>query len=202
MNIRKLYNPRTPSYTDFKKKVLGGQFKWEFQHDTLMFGKDEDVISTIECLTPEQKREKNWGGFPMYHHCILRRAEAPITAIQRPLFFPTVDNQELAMQASVMVSDILKANRIKLNMIFRMHLNAVSPLPEVKTGYPHTDHEYPHYNLLLYFTDAGGDTFRMERDFKYENYTPKEDDCIIFDGVHFHETPKEKRRVVFVCTYA
>ena len=101
-----------------------------------------------------------------------------------------------------MVSDILKANRIKLNMIFRMHLNAVSPQPEVKTGYPHTDHEYPHYNLLLYFTDAGGDTFRMERDYKYENYTPKEDDCIIFDGVHFHETPKEKRRVVFVCTYA
>ena len=79
--------------------------------------------TTIECLTPEQKREKNWGGFPMYHHCILRRAEAPIAAIEKPLYFPTVDNQELAMQASVMVSDILKANRIKLNMIFRMQNN-------------------------------------------------------------------------------
>ncbi len=209
MNIRKLYNPRTPSYTDFKKKVLAGNFKWEYLYDTLSFGKDEDVISTIECLTPEQKRERNWGGFPMYHHCILQRAEAPIGTTEKPctpykqIYFPTVTgSQQLALEASAMVSDILKANRIKLNMIFRMHLNAVSPQPEVKTGYPHTDHEYPHYNLLLYFTDAGGDTFRMERDYKYENYTPKEDDCIIFDGVHFHETPKEKRRVVFVCTYA
>ena len=42
----------------------------------------------------------------------------------------------------------------------------------------------------------------VERDYKYENYTPNEDDCVIFEGVHFHETPKEKRRVVFVCTYA
>ena len=206
MNIRKLYNPKTVNYSNFKKKVLGGQFRWEYLYDTLSFGKNEEVISNIKGLTPEQKREKNWGGFPMYHHCILRRAEAPIAAIDRPLYFPTLDptkfDQELAMEASMMVSDILKANRIKLNMIFRMHLNAVSPQPEVKTGYPHTDHEYPHYNLLLYFTDAGGDTFRMERDYKYENYTPNEDDCIIFDGVHFHETPKENRRVVFVCTYA
>ena len=57
MNIRKLYNPRTPSYNNFKKKVLGGQFRWEYLPDTLNFGKDEDVISTIECLTPEQKRD-------------------------------------------------------------------------------------------------------------------------------------------------
>lgn len=207
MNIRKLYNPRTPLYNNFKKKILGGEFKWEYLPDTLNFGKDEDVISTIECLTPEQKKERNWGGFPMYHRCLLRRAEAPIAAIDRPLYFPTTFSsskydQELAMEASMIVSDILKVNRIKLNMIFRMHLNAVSPQPEVKTGYPHTDHEYPHYNFLLYFTDAGGDTSRMERDYQYENYTPKEDDCIIFDGVHFHTTPKEKRRVVFVCTYA
>ena len=97
---------------------------------------------------------------------------------------------------------MLLNNTTKKNNKNDKNNNAVSPQPEVKTGYPHTDHEYPHYNLLLYFTDAGGDTFRMERDYKYENYTPKEDDCIIFDGVHFHETPKEKRRVVFVCTYA
>ena len=103
----------------------------------------------------------------------------------------------------MILQDILKANRIKLNMIFRMHLNAVDPQPDgVRTGWPHTDHEYPHYNLLLYLTDAGGDTFIMQDDYKYDNYTPNEDDCVIFEGVHFHETPKEKRRVVFVCTYA
>ena len=216
MYKRQLYNPRSPLYSNFKKKVLGGQFKWEYLPDTLGFGTDnpssKDCLKDVKCLTVEQKKEKNWGGFPMYHHCILQRAESPVGTAEKPcipykqIYFPTIppstESRQLALEASAMVSDILKANRIKLNMIFRMHLNAVSPQPEVKTGYPHTDHEYPHYNLLLYFTDAGGDTFRMERDYKYENYTPKEDDCIIFDGVHFHETPKEKRRVVFVCTYA
>ena len=207
MNIRKLHNPKTIKYNNFKKKVLAGNFKWEYLHDTLDFGKDEEVLSTIKCLTPEQKKEINWGGFPMYHHCLLQRAEAPIAAIGRPLYFPSLPEsnyaaQELALEASMIVSDILKANRIKLNMIFRMHLNAVSPQPEVRRGFPHTDHEYPHYNLLIYFTDAGGETFVQDGEYSFESHNPKEDDVIIFDGVHHHETPKEKRRIVFVVTYA
>ncbi len=206
--IIKLFNPRGVKYNNFKKKVLACNFKWEYLNDTLDFGEDEEVADTIQCLTPEQKKEKNWGKFPMYNNCILQRAEAPIAAIGTPLYFPTLPeanyaSQQLAMEASMIVQDILKANRIKLNMIFRMHLNAVDPQPDgVRTGWPHTDHEYPHYNLLLYLTDAGGDTFIMQDDYKYDNYTPNEDDCVIFEGVHFHETPKEKRRVVFVCTYA
>ena len=208
MNIKKLFNPKGVKYYNFKKKVLAGNFKWEYLNDTLDFGEDEEVSSTIQCLTPEQKKEKDWGKFPMYNHCILQRAEAPIAAIGTPLYFPSLPEsnyaaQQLAMEASMIVQDILRANRIKLNMIFRMNLNAVDPQPGgVKTGWPHTDHPYPHYNLLLYLTDAGGDTYFMEDDYKYENRTPQEDDCVIFDGIHFHETPKEKRRVVFVCTYA
>ena len=216
MNIRKLYNPRTPSYTDFKKKVLGGQFKWEYLPDTLGFGTDnpssKDCLKDVKCLTAEQKKEKNWGGFPMYHHCILQRAESPVGTAEKPcipykqIYFPTIppstESQQLALEASAMVCDILKANRIKLNMIFRMHLNAVSAQPKIITGLPHTDHEYPHYNFLMYFTDAGGETFVQNGQYSFDSYDPNEDDCIIFDGIHFHETPKEKRRVVFVCTYA
>jgi len=211
MNIRKLYNPKTINYSNFKKKVLAGNFKWEYLHDTLGFGKDnatgEDALSNIKCLTPEQKKEKNWGGFPMYHHCILQRAEASIAAIGRPLYFPALPEpdyptQELAIEASMLVTDIFKANRIKLNMIFRMHLNAVNPQSKILTGLPHTDHDYPHYNLLMYFTDAGGETFVQDGQYSFESYDPQEDDCVIFDGVHYHETPKEKRRVVLVVTYA
>ena len=213
MNIRKLYNPKTINYNNFKKKVLAGNFKWEYLDDTLGFGMDnpssEDCLKNVKCLTPEQKKEKNWGGFPMYHHCILQRAEAPVATAEKPcipykqIYFPTITgSQQLALEASAMVCDILEANRIRLNMIFRMHLNAVSPQSKILTGLPHTDHEYPHYNLLMYFTDAGGETFVQDGQYSFESYDPQEDDCVIFDGTHYHETPKEKRRVVLVVTYA
>ena len=183
MNIRKLYNPKTINYNNFKKKVLAGNFKWEYLDDTLGFGTDnpssEDCLKNVKCLTPEQKKEKNWGGFPMYHHCILQRAEAPVATAEKPcipykqIYFPTITgSQQLALEASAMVCDILEANRIRL------------------------------YNFLMYFTDAGGETFVQDGQYSFESYDPQEDDCVIFDGTHYHETPKEKRRVVLVVTYA
>ena len=34
-----------------------------------------------------------------------------------------------------------------------------------------------------------------------EEFAPEEDDVIIFQGEHWHELPKQKRRVVLVMTY-
>ena len=83
-------------------------------------------------------------------------------------------------------------------MMVRCSLNATHPHPEqtsLKTSL-HNDHNFPHKNMLVYLTDAGGSTF-----VEGEEFAPEEDDVIIFQGEHWHELPKQKRRVVLVMTY-
>ena len=76
-------------------------------------------------------------------------------------------------------------------------MNAVAPSDKRNIiSVPHEDHEYPHKNMLIYLTDAGGSTF-----VEGEEFAPEEDDVIIFEGIHWHELPKQKRRVVLVMTY-
>jgi hypothetical protein len=52
--------------------------------------------------------------------------------------------------------------------------------------------------MLVYFTDAGGETF-----VGVESHSPKEDDIIVFDSskLHYMRAPKSKRRVIMVLTY-
>ena len=61
---------------------------------------------------------------------------------------------------------------------------------------PHVAHTFPHKNLIVYLNDAGGKTFVGD-----EVHDPKEDDVVIFSGIHNNERPKNTRRVVLVATY-
>ncbi len=72
----------------------------------------------------------------------------------------------------------------------------VYPDPDVDTTFIHVDHHCPHKNMLVYLTDAGGETI-MENDF----HDPEEDDAIIFEGYHTHNVPKTKARIVLVATF-
>ena len=61
----------------------------------------------------------------------------------------------------------------------------------------HVDHDFPHKNLLIYLTDAGGKTIVGN-----ESHDPKEDDIIMFPGLmHCIETSHTKDRVVLVVTF-
>lgn len=96
------------------------------------------------------------------------------------------------------LTDIINHNGIRVNYLLRASVNAIEPLitnPVVSVD--HVDHEFPHQNLIIYLTDAGGATH-------CEGYThdPCEDDIIQFKGMHCHDLPLNKRRVVFVATYA
>ena len=89
--------------------------------------------------------------------------------------------------------DVMKS----FNMMCRCAVNAVQQYEKEDTiTLPHTDHDFPHKNMLIYLTDAGGSTF-----VEGEEFAPEEDDVIIFQGEHWHELPKQKRRVVLVMTY-
>ena len=61
----------------------------------------------------------------------------------------------------------------------------------------HEDHTFPHKNVLVYLTDAGGETYVGD-----DVFYPEEDSVLLFQGPHCHAMPKDKRRVVLVATYA
>ena len=60
----------------------------------------------------------------------------------------------------------------------------------------HVDHSFPHRNIIMYLTDAGGDTVVND-----EVYSPKEDGVIMFEGEHYHHFPMKDARIDFVDTY-
>ena len=71
----------------------------------------------------------------------------------------------------------------------------VHPRNGIQLSEPHLDHNFPHYNLLVYLTNSGGETF-----VENEVYSPKEDDVIIFTGKHYMKRPSDDRRVVLIAT--
>ena len=95
------------------------------------------------------------------------------------------------------VLETLRYNDIELNCIFRMNINLAYPQEGIQTTPSHVDHNFPHNNLLIYFTNAGGRTI-VEDAF----HDPQEDDVISFEGKpHYMELPKKDFRIALVTTY-
>ena len=126
---------------------------------------------------------------PFYTRTFIRRPE-----IRK---YPSVDQSDPSEVDNVVkvVSEIFEHNNIPLHSLLRLSVNAVHPEKEVISSYPHYDHDFPHQNLIIYLTDAGGSTF-----VDGEEHNPKEDDVIHFTGQHYHKTPAENRRVILVAT--
>jgi|TARA_B100000035_G_scaffold2055_1_gene1796 hypothetical protein len=128
--------------------------------------------------------------FNYYSHVFLERPDH-IPVVKR---YPVVSSPYIDLLDDVL-EEIFLHNSISPSCIYRMNANATDPGYKQSTW--HKDHEFPHHNLLIYLTDAGGITKVEDK-----QYDPKEDDIITFQGEHCHMLPKEKRRVVLVVTYA
>tara|TARA_B100001094_G_C17963869_1_gene686820 strand:+ start:153 stop:695 length:543 start_codon:yes stop_codon:yes gene_type:complete len=179
MNFIKLKNPKTELYLDFKNQILSPQFNWIYSGTT-----NPDKKST---------RGDEYGESDMYQHCLLLRP-----TLDRLFSLPTSPQLETF---NSIILEIFKYNRINLthefSLMVRASVNAVNPrVGKVKYCIPHQDHPFPHKNMLIYLTDAGGSTFM-----KGKEHVPEEDDIVIFQGEHWHELPELKRRVVLVMTY-
>ena len=94
------------------------------------------------------------------------------------------------------LEEILNHNDITVNCYYRINLNMVLPQEGKQQTPVHVDHEFPHNNILVYFSNEGKTI--LEND----EHDPEEDDVIIFPGVdHCHELPKNDMRTVLVATY-
>jgi hypothetical protein len=125
--------------------------------------------------------------FNFYSHVFLERPEAKL--------YPRVTSPHIDLFTEVL-EEIFDYNNVSVNCILRMNANAIEPQKLEQQTVWHNDHEFFHTNILIYLTDAGGDTL-VETD----EHSPLEDDIIIFRGSHCHKLPTRKRRVVLVATY-
>ena len=172
--IEILKNPKTGSYRNLKRYVLS--------HEIPLFYQEES--------TPQLDTSDGHVNIPYFSHEILKRPETSRISVPEPV-------SHLLPDASDVCKEILEYNNIQMHFFVRMCINVVNPFKDVLKSIQHTDHDFYHKNLLIYFTPSGGRTFVGE-----ENFDPTEDSVITFGGhQHYHESPKSERRVVLVATY-
>ena len=176
MTIKKLTNPLTENYKQFKNQVNHEEFPWHW-------------IERSVQRSPKTDGHLNHG---YYTSIFLRRPEAG------KLLFPTESAPpEYVISIQSVMEEILLANNIKPAVFYRMSVNCEHPHESNLPNMPHTDHQFPHENLLIYLNDSKGGYTMVEN----EKYYGKEDDVILFNGFHCNAHPKTGRRLVSIATF-
>ena len=124
-------------------------------------------------------------GMPFYSHTLLERPDGKYSEVMSA-------HTELAAKV---VDEILRHNKIQYQFFLRTNVNCVHPDNDVQQSLRHVDHNFPHINVLIYFTNVGGKTYCGD-----EFHDPKEDDVILMTGEHWMERPKVGRRIILVNT--
>jgi len=181
-----LENPLTSGYRELKDFILSEQFPWFYNNQATPYAK---------ALGFEQEHKD----LSFYSHAVLHGPAHPATMNSEHRRYPKSNSQYLDAFDDV-INDIMLSNNMNVHCIYRINANAVHPVEGNVLTVPHTDHEFPHKNLLIYLTDAGGRTY-CDKDGKDHYFDPCEDDIVTFEGLHYMQPPKFKRRVVIVVTY-
>lgn len=166
-----LDNSKTNNYCLLKETILSQKFPWFYTSATT---EGDGLTGHVNV--------------PMFGH----------TFIARPEMHGWSKHDSDMYQLSVdVIREILCENEYYSNeyFILRLASNCVLPSDGVQFSLPHIDHNFPHYNLLVYLTNSGGNTFIEGYEHK-----PEEDQCILFTGKHYIQLPKKERRIVLVAT--
>ena len=174
MTIKKLINPFTKNYQQFKTLVNHHEFTWHWMDNSVQLSQKTDGYLNL--------------GY--YTHAFLTRPETG------QFLFPKQSSDFLREVQSVML-EILLANNIKPAIFYRISANCEHPHESNLPNMPHNDHQFPHENLLIYLNDPKGGYTMVEN----EKYYGKEDDVILFSGFHCNAHPKTGRRLVSITTF-
>ncbi len=183
--FNKLKTPDTEEYKELKGLILSPMFSWHVNDQATAF------------LDPTKGYSDLW----FYSHSFLHGPNHPDNPRPDHNKYPKVNSNYMDLM-DIVVDQIFELNRVRCHCIYRINANSV--YPQMKGGIltqPHVDHQFPHKNLLVYLTDAGGDTICFDKEGKKHHYTPSEDDIVEFQGLHCMQPPPDKRRVVIVMTY-
>lgn len=164
----------TWAYNELKEIVLGQDFPW-FWHEQA-YDETEVTAST--------------SNFSFFSHVILERPGYTT-------LYPKVNSQYIDLAHKVFV-DIAEQQKIEPKVIYRINANLTIPSETGKPGPIHTDHDFPHKNMIVYLTDCNGGATMVENQ---EPFYGTEDSVLIFEGKHQHSLPKSGRRVVLVYTF-
>ena len=179
--IKKLENPCTEEYKKLKEFVLSEDIEWYYNTTT---------VSTI--INPDKKE------ISFHSHVIMQRPN-PFTGI--PYSLIKSDN---FVRVYEVLEQVFNHNNIGVYVIYRINFNSTFFNGSIKKTPWHTDLNIPHKNLIIYMNKfKHGQTYVKNGDV-LEQFSPKEDEIIVFDGEldHCHAVPKEDdRRVVLVANY-
>tara|TARA_B100000427_G_scaffold157289_1_gene130593 strand:- start:606 stop:1238 length:633 start_codon:yes stop_codon:yes gene_type:complete len=203
----------TREYSEFKELILGPNFGWSYNDQATPGYTDyvqrtvkdneetDDIVGEADQLIKEktqlagyqQKVTRN-GDLAFYSHGFLQ-GPSPMHK-----WYPN-PNSEYLPYVEPFLAQIFNLNNISPHCVYRINANAVHPVEGNVLTVPHYDHEFPHKNLIVYLTDVGGDTIVFDDKGKKHVFTPKEDDIVVFEGLHCMIPPKKGRRVIIVVTY-
>ena len=179
-NFTKLINPCSDNYKQLKNVLLSHVVPWYFFPKT----------------TPKTIDYDNYVNAPYYGHTLLERPKWE----NQEMLFPQ-QKSDLLNNFNTVLQEIITCNSLEFNCLLRVNANCVHPQQSVQTTIPHYDHQFPHTNLIMYLTDAGGETIVFDKENNKELFNPSEDDIVIFKGLHCMNTPKTKPRTILIATY-
>jgi|TARA_B100000035_G_scaffold169814_1_gene144861 hypothetical protein len=192
--FERLENTFSPLYNELKSLTLSADFPWFYN----------------PAATPEDKDTGHYQDIPFYSHTFLAR---PKWLGMGQTYYPV--EQSIFMQKYYpLLEEIIDANNLNVNSLLRFNANCVHPSKDRRLSIPHNDHPFPHKNILIYFTDAGGETVLIDEDNPMTTvpqsanlnsankiFYPVEDDIVLFEGLHCMRPPVDKRRIVLVATF-
>jgi len=174
----RLETPDTGDYFSLKELILGPHFGWSHNAKA----------------TPYMENTPSYQDLSFYSHAFLH-GPSPRHGLYSKA------NSEFLPNVETVVGQIFELNNVKVDVVYRINANAVHPVEGNVLTVPHTDHQFPHKNMLIYLTNVGGDTIVFDDAGKKHHFTPVEDDIVTFEGLHCMVPPKKGRRVVIVVTY-
>ena len=170
------------------------------------------IIDTKIFTRAEKKFVKEYilgGNFPWYWHPFSTEGDA--VPFMGHIFIGRIENRKpeeslYNSRNAPFFVDILKRfakkHKLKVNEILRGCLNQVVPSTLEHTQ-SHVDHDFPHYQIIMYLNKSDGDTIIELPNKKIKRIKPEPFKMVCFkEYSHYYYFPKKTdRRVVGVITF-
>ena len=128
----RLETPDTGDYAGLKELILGPHFGWSHNAKA----------------TPYMENTRSYQDLSFYSHAFLH-GPSPRHGLYSKA------NSEYLPNVETVIGQIFELNNVKMNVVYRINANAVHPVEGNVLTVPHTDHEFPHKNMLIYLTNTG-----------------------------------------------